>query len=494
MEIEPGTLRGAARVPGSKSHTIRALVIASLAPGTSTVTAPLDSGDTQACLHACRMLGAEMTENRDGETLKSITVTGVGGAPQTPSDVIDVGNSGTTLYILTTTAALAEGWSVFTGDEQIRNRPVEPLLASLRDFGVAAFTTRGNGAPPFVVHGPLGGPRQAGAAAGSQAAGAAGSQAATVSQGAAAGTSSQGAAASQGGAAATSSQAAARAAAGQAASTGRDAGTLRTSIECRTSQYLSSLLLGLPLGNGTFEIDVPLLYERPYVEMTFWWLDGQGIRYEREGYERFRVPGGQAYAPFSMGIPGDFSSATFLFCAAAITGSGIVLEGLDMSDPQGDKAVLDILGQMGCRVEDRDEGLFIEGPDELVGGTFDLNAMPDAVPALAVTACCARTETQIINVPQARQKETDRLAVMAQELSKMGASVEEREDGLVISPPSGAGRPLRGADVDSHLDHRIAMALSVAGLVAEGRTTVAGAESAAVTFPGFYTTLESLRA
>lgn len=447
VQIEPGKLRGAARVPGSKSHTIRALVIASLASGESTIRAPLDSGDTQACIRACRLLGGEITEHREGEALHALTVRGVGGRPVTPDNVIDVGNSGTTLYILTTTAALADGWSVFTGDDSIRTRPVEPLLAALRDLGVDAFTTRGDGKPPFLVHGPLGGGKS-------------------------------GTAGSTGGAGL------------EDPAFDRHTAT----IECRTSQYLSSLLLGLPLGNGTFEINVPLLYERPYVEMTFWWLDGQGIHYEREGYERFRVPGGQAYKPFSIGIPGDFSSATFLFCAAAITGSSIVLQGLDMSDPQGDKAVLDILEAMGCRIEDRDEGLSIEGPDELVGGTFDLNAIPDALPALAVTACCARSETRLVNVPQARQKETDRIAVMAAELGKLGARVAELEDGLVVTPPENIRKPFTGADVESHDDHRIAMALSIAGLVADGQTRVSGAECAAVTFPGFYSTLESLRA
>jgi 3-phosphoshikimate 1-carboxyvinyltransferase len=242
--------------------------------------------------------------------------------------------------------------------------------------------------------------------------------------------------------------------------------------------------------------------------MTLWWLDAQGIRYGREGYTRFTVPGGQAYHAFEADIPADFSSATFCACAAAITGSTVTLEGLDMDDPQGDKAVLAILEEMGCTVEATDGAVRVSGPDEafdaaagharasLAGGSFDLNAIPDALPALAVTACFAREPVELTNVPQARQKETDRIAVMAAELGRMGARVEERPDGLRIEPTGADERraPLTGAAVHGHHDHRVVMALAVAGLGAAGETSVDTAEAAAVTFPGFFETLAVLGA
>jgi 3-phosphoshikimate 1-carboxyvinyltransferase len=519
--IRPGTVGGRARIPASKSHTIRALLIATLATGRSRLREPLDSLDTVACIRACRALGARIEEVRDGGHLTEIIVEGTGGTLATPDDIVDVGNSGTTLYLGMGTAATAGGLTVFTGDEQIRRRSAAPLLSALAALGATATSTRGNGCAPIVTGGGL----RCGPVA----------------------------------------------------------------IESPTSQYLSSLLLAAPLavprdessgGSETpaapadpaaghpaaaTDIEVLLLNEHPYVDMTLWWLDSQGIRYEREGYDRFRIPGCQHYHAVEADIPADFSSATFLACAAAITGSRVTLDGLDMADPQGDKAVLGILEQMGCRVESTTGGVVVTGPEaafdpaagharpSLAGGRFDLNAIPDALPALAVTACFARQPVELVNVPQARAKETDRIAVMATELSKMGAVVRELEDGLVVRPraggagpgaagavsggtgaaerttgaapasagaaertaafpgsggtaresaaapgPTGPGPgsaappPLTGAAVRGHGDHRVVMALAVAGLGAAGETTVDTAEAAAVTFPGFFETLAAL--
>jgi len=414
LVVEPSTLAGTARVPGSKSHTIRALAIASMAKGVSQLRRPLDSLDTRACVGVCRGLGAKV------KTAETWAVEGFGGQPTCPEDVLDVANSGTTLRVGLGMAALGQDWAVFTGDEQVRSRPSGPLLEALEALGARAFSTRGNGRPPIVVRGPL-----------------------------------------RGG---------------------------KAEVACPTSQYLSSLLLACPLAQDDSEIVVTELNERPYVEMTLAWLDSQGIRYEREGFERFIIPGGQAYKPFEREIPGDYSSATFLFCAAAVTGSEIKVAGLDPDDTQGDKAVLDILAAMGAEVRWEADGVVVRGR-ELRGGDFDLNATPDALPALAATACFASGTTRLLNVPQARIKETDRIAVMHRELAKMGGRLEELPDGLVVT-----GTALHGAAVDGHGDHRVVMALALAGLGARGRTEVAGAEAAAVTFPEFVPLLQGLGA
>jgi 3-phosphoshikimate 1-carboxyvinyltransferase len=445
--VSPAQLQGTVRVPASKSHSIRALLIASLAEGESRIREPLNSTDTTACVRACRSFGAWIEEDHDdaGE-IAALTVHGLGGPPKVPDDVIDVENSGTTLYLLTTTAALASGWTVFTGDASIRNRPAGPLLEALRALGAGAFSTRGDGKPPYCIGGPFDGPGGPAGSAGSE-----GSE--------------------------------------------PPAGANRyASIECRTSQYLSSLLLGLPLAPGDSVIDVPLLYERPYVEMTTWWLDSQGIRYEHEELQHFRIPGEQRYRPIDTRIPGDFSSATFLLCAAAVTGSTLTLDGLDMADPQGDKAVIEILRSMGVPIETEEEQVVVYGErvTRLGGGSFDLNAIPDALPALAATACYAEEPVRLHNVPQARMKETDRIAVMAGELGKMGAHVEEAEDGLTVFPDPGSG-PLHGGELDGHQDHRVVMALAVAALGARYESTIETAESAAVTFPGFFRSLDALR-
>lgn len=262
----------------------------------------------------------------------------------------------------------------------------------------------------------------------------------------------------------------------------------RCQIECRTSQYLTALLIGCPLAPGDTHIHVTLLNERPYVSMTLDWLDRQGIEYRHTDLTEFHIPGGQSYRPFERVVPADFSSATFFLCAAAVTGSEITLLGLDFDDPQGDRAVVDYLRQMGAQIDIDGLELNIRG-GPLTGGHFDLNATPDALPAMAVTACFAEGETVLANVPQARIKETDRIAVMASELGKMGARVEQLEDGLVVT-----GSPLTGAHVGGHGDHRVVMALAVAGLAAQGQTTIDTAESVAVTFPDFVELMVSLGA
>lgn len=404
--VRSSSLAGEVLIPGSKSHTIRALVLALLASGQSVVRHPLDSSDTRSCLDMVRRFGAAVDEQAD-----RWVVTGLGGTVPVPDDIIDVGNSGTTLYFGMGVGALAAGAVVFTGDHQIRNRPADKLIASINDLGGRAFSTRGNGKPPVVVQGPL-----------------------------------------RGGA---------------------------TSVEAVTSQYLSSLLIAAPLVDGETVIAVPLLNEKPYVTMTLRWLEKLGVRCENDQYRSFRITGGQRYRPFDEPVPADFSSATFFMVAAAVTGATLTLTGLDFRDTQGDKEVVNILEKMGCAVDIKDRAIVMHG-GRLTGGTFDLNAIPDALPALAVAGACAAGETRLVNVAQARVKETDRIAVMCRELAALGAAVEELPDGLVIRQSR-----LRGARVNGHGDHRVVMSLAVAGLVAEGDTVIDTAESVSVTFPHF---------
>jgi len=267
----------------------------------------------------------------------------------------------------------------------------------------------------------------------------------------------------------------------------------KTSIECPTSQYLSALLLAAPLIRGSAtEIFVPLLNEEPYVEITLGWLESQGIKMQRDGLRHFVIPGGQAYRAFQKTVPGDFSSATFFFCAAAISGGPVCLSGLDQTDAQGDKAVVGILKNMGCTVKTSGKSITLTG-GHLAGRDIDMNAIPDALPALAVVACFAEGKTRLLNVPQARLKETDRIAVMTLELSKMGARIRELPDGLEIEGRGKQeGEPaLKGCRVSGHGDHRVVMALAVAGLGALGPTEIETAEAAAITFPGFFDLLET---
>ncbi|MFW6344130.1 MAG: 3-phosphoshikimate 1-carboxyvinyltransferase [Sediminispirochaetaceae bacterium] len=422
--IYPSKIAGTLEIPGSKSHTIRGLLIAALAEGTSRLELPLESSDTVSCRAAVTALGAKVKAEENFWDIE-----GTGGNLQQPEGPIDVGNSGTTLYLAAGAAATAHVPVRFTGDEQIQRRSAANLLTALRDLSGEVTCEQREGYAPFTVRGPL-----------------------------------------KGG---------------------------ETSIECPTSQYLSSLLLASPLSSQARKetlIRVPLLYERPYVDMTLDWLDRQGIVYRRRGYEEFTIPTGQRYKNFTARIPGDFSSATFFAAAAAVTGSRLRLLGLDVRDSQGDKQAFEILRQMGCSVEQVVGGIDITGPHDgrLKGGEFDLNSIPDALPALAVAGCFSSQRVSLLNVPQARQKETDRIAVMREELHKLGARVEEREDGIVIH--GGGFKSLRGGEVCGHQDHRVIMALSIAGLAAEGPVGIDETEAAAVTFPGFFDLLEEIGA
>lgn len=415
LVCKQSTLRGSVEIPGSKSHTIRAVAIAALAAGESRIWQPLESEDTKAAVRAYRALGAEI-DTFDASCWRA---RGTGGRLSAPDDVVDVGNSGTTMNVVLGSASLlAEGIGVFTGDAQIRRRPVGPLVQALNDLGARVESTRNNGCPPIVVRGPV-----------------------------------------RGG---------------------------ETTIECFTSQYLSSLLMCTPLAERNSTIQVPLLHEQPYVEMTLDWLRLQGIAIEHEEMKEFRVAGNQAYRPVDRRIPGDFSSATFFLGAGALGENQIVSLGLDMNDTQGDRAVIDYLKQMGADVEIRGDQVVVKA-NGLTGCDLDLNATPDALPMMAVLGCFARGTTRLLNVPQARVKETDRISVMRSELGKLGARIEEIEDGLVIQESR-----LRGTDVDGHDDHRVVMALAIAGTVIPGTTTVHKAEAASVTFPGFVQALHEL--
>lgn len=394
-------------IPASKSHTIRALLIATLAEGTSVIHSPLESADTAACIDTCRAFGADIQEHNN-----SLYVKGCNGTPHIPDDVINVGNSGTTLFLALSVAALAAGTTIFTGDYQIRRRSAQPLLDALQLLGATAESTRANGCAPFIVKGPLHGGN--------------------------------------------------------------------VSLECPTSQYLSSILIAAPCAKGTTTISVPLLYEKPYVEMTLDWLADQTISLEYEkDLSYFSIPGGQRYTAYEKAVPGDFSSATFFLVGAAIAGKEIRMHGLDMNDAQGDKAVINMLQKMGASIEEKDNCIHVH-PGTLKGCELDLNATPDALPALAIAGCAAQGETHLVNVPQARIKETDRIAVMCKELTALGADCEEREDGLIIRHSA-----LRGGNVMGHDDHRVVMALALAGMIADAPVTIDNAEAMRITFPTY---------
>jgi len=243
-----------------------------------------------------------------------------------------------------------------------------------------------------------------------------------------------------------------------------------------------------PLAPTDTEIDVTLLNEPGYVQITLDWLDRQGISYQNDQLRHFVVKGKQEYQPFDLPVPADFSSATFFLCAAALFGGNVTLLGLDFSDSQPDKAVVDYLREMGADITVGNQGVTVCG-SELHGAEIDMNQTPDALPAMAVTGALAQGTTRLVNVPQARNKETDRISCMAEELSKLGAQVEELPDGLVIQHST-----LKPARLDGRHDHRIVMALSLAGLALDEPCSIQTAQAMNVTFPNYVDLMTSLGA
>lgn len=247
-----------------------------------------------------------------------------------------------------------------------------------------------------------------------------------------------------------------------------------------SSQFLSALLIAAPLAKGDTKIMIEgELKSRPYAEITLDMLADAGVRVEAERQEFF-VQGGQSFDLKGYTIPGDFSSASYPLAAAAITGSEVTVKGI-LPSRQGDSAIIDILGRMGTKVSwDREKGdLKIKG-GELEGIEVDASLTPDLVPTIAVLGAVARGKTTVVNAEHVRHKETDRLHAMAVELARMGADIRERPDGLEI-----VGGKLHGASVHGYHDHRIVMALTVAGFVAGG-TQIDTAESVDVSYPGFF--------
>ncbi|MBD3316720.1 MAG: 3-phosphoshikimate 1-carboxyvinyltransferase [Chitinivibrionales bacterium] len=416
-KIGKSALGGSIMIPPSKSHTIRALLIATLADGVSRIREPLMSGDGESALTAAVALGARV--HREAH---DITIEGIGKHFDGGDDTVYLGNSGTSMRLFTSAAALGSRRRTFDGDTSLRSRPMRPLLTALESLGATTDIISGNADIPFAIHGPIRG------------------------------------------------------------------GAVR--IDGRTSQFLSSLLLVAPLFEGDTTIVVDTLNERPYVEMTLWWLDKMGIRHiVSDDFREFTVAGRQSYAAIDQCIPGDFSSATFPAVAAAATGAEITLENVDFSDPQGDKEVFGILERMGVVVMRYGVSATVKPGDCLSGITIDLNNMPDALPALAVLGCLAEGTTSLVNVPQARIKECDRIAAMAEELTKMGAKVRQLEDGIAIERSR-----LRGTAVHGREDHRIVMALALAAMIAEGETVIDTAEAATVTYPTFVRDFRALGA
>jgi 3-phosphoshikimate 1-carboxyvinyltransferase len=421
VHVSPSTVSGTARAPPSKSYTHRAILASGYADG-ALVQNPLVSADPRATMRAVEAFGCDV-----GSSDVVLEVDGFGGRPATPEDVIDCANSGTTMRLVTATAALAEGLIVLTGDDSLRSRPQGPLLDAIEQLGGRAESTRANGQAPLVVGGAI------------------------------------------------------------------DGGTAAIPGDV-SSQFVTALLMAGPVTESGITVALETeLKSAPYVRITLDVLEAFGVA-AAETDAGFRVEGGQRYEPDGgeYRVPGDFSSRSYLLAAGALAGDpGLTVTGAEPS-AQGDAAIVDVLERMGASIEwNREAGEIAVERSALSGVTVSVADTPDLLPTIATLGAVADGTTRITDAEHVRYKETDRVNAMAEELTAMGAQVEERPDELVVH---GAESSLSGGTVDGRADHRIVMALAVAGLVAEGTTTIHGGEHVDVSFPGFFDVLEEIGA
>lgn len=402
-------LEGSVKVPKSKSHTLRAVIFASLADGKSVIKEPLVSPDAISCINACRMLGAVIDDHKDHEWV----IEGTAGRLNQPKKPIDVGNSGITLRFIAGIAANLDGIVEITGDDSIKNnRQMSQVIKAINDLGGRAVSKEKQGYAPMLIKGPI-----------------------------------------RGGI---------------------------TEIDGSDSQAVSACLLASLLCKNPVEIHVKNPGETPWIGLNLSWFGRLGIKCAHNGFKAYYMPGCQHFKGFSISVPGDFSSAAFPMAAAIMTpGSKLELQGLDMLDSQGDKAIINILHKMGAKITTSASGI-IAFSSTLKGIEIDANDFIDAIPILSVLGCYAEGKTIIKNAAVARTKESDRLSAMPKELAKMGAFIEEQHDRIIIHHSR-----LKGAELDSHNDHRVALSLAVAGMIAEGKTIINNSECISKTYARF---------
>ena len=424
-----GELNGLVRVPGDKSISHRALLFGAIAEGTTTIEGLLPAEDpisTAACLRA---MGAQISPIENG---KLITVEGVGlDGLKEPGEVLDCGNSGTTMRLMLGLLAGRNGRHfVLSGDASLRRRPMQRVGQPLALMGAEVRGRDGGNLAPLAVQG-----RQL--------------------HGAVVGT------------------------------------------PVASAQVKSALLLAALTAEGKTTVIEPAR-SRDHSERMLKAF-GADLDVGGEMGRHITVRPGATLTGQHVVVPGDISSAAFwLVAGALVPGADLTVENVGLNPTR--TGVLEVLEQMGARIEvlnRRDVAGEPVGDLRVTHGPlkpfhFGEEVMPrlvDEVPILSVAACFCDGESRITGAEELRVKETDRLAVMARQLTAMGADIEEHPDGLTIR----GGRPLKGAVLDSETDHRVAMSLAIAAMMAEGDSTLARSEAAAVSYPTFWDDLARLR-
>jgi 3-phosphoshikimate 1-carboxyvinyltransferase len=257
-----------------------------------------------------------------------------------------------------------------------------------------------------------------------------------------------------------------------------------------SSQHISSLLMIAPYTEKGIKIRIAdRLNSRPYIDITIDVMRAFGVEAANRDYTEFRVKGGQRYQARHYQIEGDYSSAAYFLAAGAIGEKPVTVKNLKPDSVQGDRYFLNILSQMGCTIENQKGQIKTYRNKELTSISIDMGDYPDLVPTVAVVAAYARGKTEITNIANLRFKESDRISDTAAELVKMGIKVNVTKDTILIH----GGKP-RGAELEAHNDHRLAMSFAIAALFAEGDSVINGAEAVNKSYPKFFTDLKKLGA
>ena len=422
---------GTVRLPGSKSISNRVLLLAALSAGRTVVRDLLDSDDTRVMLQALQALGCTL-QRLDSTT---VVVSGLGGRLPVRQAALFLGNAGTAMRPLTAVLALLaarEGGAFeLRGVARMHERPIGDLVEALRQLGAGVAYLGQEGNPPLRVHGPA-------------------------------------------------------------------ALKLAAPIRVRgdvSSQFLTALLLALPLVAQAQPITVEVageLISKPYVEMTLKLLARFGVAVQRDGWQRFTIPAGARYVtPGEVHVEGDASAASYFIAAAALAASDqpVTIEGVGLASIQGDVAFADAARAMGATVEGEANRLHVRrGAWPLRALELDCNAIPDAAMTLAMLALYADGPSTLRGIGSWRVKETDRIAAMAAELRRLGATVEEGADWLRVHPLPADG--WRAAALRTYDDHRMAMCGSLAAFnPARQPVRILDPKCVAKTFPDYFETL-----
>ncbi|HUY20024.1 MAG TPA: 3-phosphoshikimate 1-carboxyvinyltransferase [Candidatus Binataceae bacterium] len=414
-----GPLDATVTPPGSKSITNRALLLAAMAAGGSTIEGALFSDDTRQMVTALAQLGFQITAE---EARGRIAIVGRGGTIPAAGANLSVGGAGTAMRFLAAFATLGHGRFRIDGNDRMRERPMGELLDTLTHLGAHAFSEHGNRCPPVIIE--------------------------------------RGPEPFAGGEAAIDASA--------------------------SSQFVSALLMPAPLWRDGLRLRVSGETARPFIDMTLRLMERRGARSSVTG-DTLIVPGGQSYRAGSFAVEPDASAASYFAAAAALVGGTVRIRGLDPGSVQGDLAFMRVLEKMGAEVRFDQGAIAVSGRGRLSGVDVAMNTMPDMVPTLAALAPFASSPTRIRAVGFIRHHESDRLRALATELTRIGASVREFDDGLGIEPAA-APHP---ATIETYDDHRIAMAFAVAGLRLAG-LRIRNPGCVAKTYPNFFEDLARL--